>query len=122
MQKITKKVGLEGVHIHAKHGYYPEEQVLGTEFIVDLITEMPISTDDKDELQETVDYEILLRIINEEMAITRKLIETVAWGILEKTKVQFPFLEKITVRLKKTKLPVSVQIDNSVVEYIYINH
>ena len=34
---IKQKVSLEGVRFFAYHGFYPEEQVLGAEFIVDLL-------------------------------------------------------------------------------------
>lgn len=119
MSKITKRVGVEGVRIFAYHGFYEEEQLSGTEFIVDLITEMPVETDGNDDLADTVNYEILLNIIQREMSETRKLIETVAWNILQATKREFGYLQRIKITLRKANLPVGIEVKNSVVEYEY---
>lgn len=118
MAKLRKKVGLEGVRFFAFHGFYEEEQVLGSEFIVDIMTETDLILDGNDELGDTLNYELLLEIATEEMKTTRKLLETVALQMLKRIKDRFPCLSLVAVRIKKLHLSLPGEI-NSVVEYRY---
>ncbi len=63
MGTIRQKVSLEGVRFFAYHGYYPEEQILGTEFIVDVDTELEVFTAGEDDISNTVNYEKIFQII-----------------------------------------------------------
>lgn len=119
MSTITKTVGLAGIKIHAFHGYYPEEQILGTDYLIDLETAGPAGQDGNDELEDTVNYEILMDIVCQEMAIKRKLIETVAISILERTRERFAFLDEIKVSIRKLGLPMKAELKNSYVVFHY---
>ncbi|KAA8478528.1 dihydroneopterin aldolase [Arcticibacter tournemirensis] len=116
---IKKKIGLEGVRFFAYHGFYPEEQILGNEFIVDIITEMDVLSDGDDELANTVNYERLFEIAALQMKKTQKLLETVAIGILNTIKEEFPSLDTIRISIRKTRLPLEGEINNSLVEFTY---
>lgn len=116
---IKKKIGLEGVRFFAYHGFYPEEQILGNEFIVDIITEMDVLSDGDDELANTVNYERLFEIAALQMQKTQKLLETVALGILNTIKDDFPSIDTICVSIRKTRLPLRGEINNSLVEFTY---
>lgn len=119
MAAIVKRISLEGVRIFAHHGYYLEEQILGTPFLVDVLTEMASEDDDSDNLDLTVNYGRLFEIVSEEMKITRKLLEKVSHSILLRIKEEFPFLDMIQVSITKLSLPLPGQIKNSKVELIY---
>ncbi|PWG82093.1 dihydroneopterin aldolase [Pararcticibacter amylolyticus] len=116
---LRKKIGLEGIRFFAFHGFYPEEQVLGNEFMVDIITEMQVVHDGNDELEDTVNYEKLYEIAESEMKNTRKLLETVALSIIERIKELFPDIDTIRVSIRKMRLPLSGEINNSLVEFNY---
>lgn len=118
MSHLKQTVALKDVKCFALHGYYPEEQLTGNHFIVDLETEFsPIAFDD--ELSQTVNYEELNSIIVEEMKITQKLLETVLKNIISKVMKLYPFVEKIEVSIKKLNPPMPGQIGHSFVKLTY---
>lgn len=119
MSTLRKKVALEGLRFYAFHGFYPEEQVLGNEFEVDIETECEAADDGSDNLEDTINYEKLFEIASAEMRQSRKLIETVAINILGQVKERFPFILSATVRIRKMHLPLKGEMRNALVEYRY---
>jgi len=116
---IRQKIALQGIHFFAFHGFYPEEQVLGCEFIVDIDTELEVYGHGNDNINNTVNYERLFRIAKAEMDIPRKLIETVAHGILEKIRHEFLAVKVIRVAIRKMHPPLAGQVENSLIELIF---
>lgn len=119
MGTIRQKVALEGIRFYAYHGYYPEEQILGCEFLLDIETESEVYSSGSDELINTVNYERLFSIAKAEMNITRKLIETVAHSILEKIRHEFLLVKTIRISIRKMHLPLSGQVRNSLIELTF---
>lgn len=120
MGSIRQKVALQGIRFFAYHGFYPEEQILGNEFIVDIETELEVFGHGDDDLNNTVNYERLFEIASAEMIIPRKLLETVAHGILKQIRHEFLAVKSIRVSIKKLNLPVKGEIGNSLIELIFI--
>jgi len=116
---ITQTVALESVRFFAFHGFYPEEQLIGNEFIVDIVTEMPVTNDGGDNLENTVNYERLHQIAESEMKATKKLLETVAHAILNKVIAEFPFIERVEVSIRKMALPLKGEVKNSLIKLTY---
>jgi dihydroneopterin aldolase len=107
-------ISLHGAEFFAYHGFYPEEQKLGSKFIVDVeVSFIPLDNLKNDNLGNTVDYEQLHKIVDEQMKQTRKLIETVAQAIAGQIKDQFPFVEKIQVSIKKLNPTLSGKVEYS---------
>ena len=121
MAVINQKVALEGVRFFAYHGYYPEEQKAGNEFLVDIETHMPVKENLNDELSETVNYERLFEIASIEMKTPRKLLETVAHRMLKAIVEEFPKLSDVKVSIRKLNLPVKGELKNSLVELSFSN-
>lgn len=119
MGSIRQKVGIQGCRFFAYHGFYPEEQKTGNEFVVDIEVEMPARAIDSDEIDNTVNYERLFEIASYEMQITSKLLETVAGRILNAVISEFDFIETAKVSLKKYNLPVKGEVNNSIIELTY---
>ncbi|MBL4677083.1 MAG: dihydroneopterin aldolase [Mucilaginibacter sp.] len=114
------KVALEGVEVFAYHGFYPEEQKIGTRFLIDVqVSFRQKGSFADDTLNHTVNYEELYTIIKEEMAITRKVIETAAEAILERVKISFTFIETAEVTIKKQTPPFNSPIKQSVISLSY---
>jgi dihydroneopterin aldolase len=108
------EINLNDAEFFAHHGYYPEEQILGTRFIVDIsVSFAPQGNLSEDEIDNTVNYEQLYNIARNEMKVTRKLIETVAQSIHDKIKSEFPFVSKIRVCLKKMDPPLKGKVGHS---------
>lgn len=110
-------IAIEGAEFFAYHGFYPEEQKLGTKFIVDVKASFtPVKDLTQDSISNTVDYEQLHGIVVKQMHITRKLIETVAQSIADEAKTQYPFIEKLTVTIRKLNPPLAGRVACSVIE------
>ena len=103
------RIVLEGMRFHAYHGVYAEEQVLGTEYIVNVEVQTGIAVAAKtdDIKQTTVNYETVFQICMAEMAQPRQLIETVVTGIIHRMKRQFPQMMGIKVQVRKLNPPMS---------------
>lgn len=113
---ITQRVALEGIRFFAFHGFYEEEQLIGNEFMVDVFTEMDVSSDGSDDISNTVNYERLFEIIAAEMRQTRKLLETVAHGIMARMLAEFPLVDRAEVRIRKMNLPLPGEVKNSLIQ------
>ncbi|MFN0176973.1 MAG: dihydroneopterin aldolase [Saprospiraceae bacterium] len=96
-------VVLEGMRFHAFHGVYPEEQLLGAEYVVNVEVQTGIALAAKTDSieQATVNYETVFQICMAEMAQPRKLLETVVTKIIQRMKRQFPQMKGIKVQVRK---------------------
>ncbi|MBB5394401.1 dihydroneopterin aldolase [Mucilaginibacter sp. AK015] len=114
------KVALEGAEFYAYHGFYREEQLTGTQFLVDVQVGFMADIDvAQDNLSNTVNYEVLYAIIDQEMKETRKVIETVAQAILNRVKTEFTFITMAEVTIKKQNPPFTGPIKQSVITLSY---
>lgn len=111
-------VALKDVKCFALHGYYPEEQLTGIYFMVDAVVEF-VPFGDTENLQHTVNYEVLNTIILEEMANTQKMLETVIKNIIDRTLLAYPFVQKATVGIRKLHPPMLGEIGHSFVQLSY---
>lgn len=108
-------VKIEGLRFFAYHGFYDEERKKGNDFICDVAVELKSYESLEDNISDTVNYEDIYAIVEEEMANTKKLIETVAFAIISRVKE----LENVTggtVSLYKLNPPLKGQVDRAVVE------
>jgi dihydroneopterin aldolase len=112
-------IALHGASFFAYHGFYPEEQKLGNHFIVDIEVGFEPDVDVNDELTNTVNYEQLHAIAAEQMKQTRKLIETVAQGIINQIKSSYPNLARIQVSIKKLNPQLGSKVDHTRVTINY---
>jgi len=116
--KFIQTVALKDVKCFAFHGYYPEEQLTGIYFLIDVVVEF-IPYGNTENLQHTVNYEVLNQIILEEMARTQKMLETVIRNILDRTLAVYPFLLAATVGIRKLNPPMPGEIGHSFVQLKY---
>ena len=101
------KISLEGLEFHAYHGVYPHERDSGNWFEVDISVETDFTDGaDKDELAGTVNYEVLFRIVKEEMERPSKLLETVLAKIVETVLQELPMVLAVEVKLAKINPPI----------------
>ena len=104
MGKIVQ-VHLENLRFFSYHGFYPEEQILGNHYSVDIRTTFDSPDLKSDDLEHTVNYEQLYAIATKAMKNPRKLLETVAEEMLEETRSAFPHLHHIEVSICKINPP-----------------
>lgn len=115
---FVQTVALKDVKCYAFHGFYPEEQLTGNHFSVDVeVTFSP--SNETENLQKTVNYEVINAIILDEMKIAQKLLETVVKQIIDKLLVNYPFLLTAEVGIKKLHPPMLGEIGHSFVQLKY---
>ena len=100
-------IALEGMEFYAYHGVYEAEQILGTDYKIDVYVNTGIGqAAATDQLETTVNYESVFQICKMEMSQPRKLIETVVNGIIQRMKNQFPNMMALKVRVRKLNPPL----------------
>ncbi|MBC8988361.1 dihydroneopterin aldolase [Pedobacter sp. N36a] len=117
-KSYIQTVALRDVKCHAFHGYYPEEQLTGIYFMVDVVVTF-VHTGDTENLNHTVNYEVLNTILLEEMANTQKMLETVVRRILDRVIDTYPFVRTGKVGIRKMNPPMPGEIGHSFVELSY---
>lgn len=104
---MNGKVALEGLEFHAFHGVYPHERESGNWFEVDISIETDFSqAAATDELEGTVNYEALFRLVKEEMEQPSKLLETVAEKIVSDVFLNFPSVKSVELKISKLNPPI----------------
>ena len=105
--KKMSYITLEGMEFFSYHGCFKEEQVIGTNFVVDLkietdVTEAAIT----DDLHKTINYQSVYLLVKEEMKMKSKLLENVAQRILTSLLNHFPAIINIEVKVSKLNPPL----------------
>jgi dihydroneopterin aldolase len=113
-------VALHGAEFFGKHGFYPEEQLLGSKFVVDISVDFEPQGDlHLDKLADTVNYEHLYELTFQQMQHPRKLIETLCQAIIDDIVKQYPYVGVVSVTIKKLNPPMKGKIDHSSVTITY---
>ncbi|AFK05362.1 dihydroneopterin aldolase [Emticicia oligotrophica DSM 17448] len=100
-------ISLEGLEFFAYHGYYDEEQKIGSKFSIDIAITADLSkAAQEDKLKLTVNYEEVYRIIADVMQEKHRLLEHIAYKIIESIRLQFPHIEGVTVNVSKFNPPL----------------
>jgi 7,8-dihydroneopterin aldolase/epimerase/oxygenase len=95
-------ISLHQIKVVAPIGLYPQEQILGNHFEVDIEVQVPNYSD-----KEFVDYTLLNHIVQQEMNRKEKILEQIALNIYEETKKSFSFASKIKISIRKLNPPMS---------------
>ncbi|HEX7014937.1 MAG TPA: dihydroneopterin aldolase [Cyclobacteriaceae bacterium] len=104
---MTGRVALEGLAFHAYHGVYSDERNTGNNFQVDIAVETDFSQAAQcDDLDGTVDYETLYRIVKEQMERPSRLIETVAERIINEVMERLPAVIQVELTISKLHPPI----------------
>lgn len=100
-------IKLENIRVYAYHGCLKEETKIGSDYRVDIKVKANLKNSAKsDRLEDTVDYVFLNRVICEEMAIPRKLLETVANSIIQRVLNEDKMVKKVIVAVSKINPPI----------------
>lgn len=109
------KVILSGMSFYGYHGYYTEENKLGSHYIVDL----KVSTDfeaKEDQLEGTINYENLYKLTEKVMLKPYKLLETLAYKVVQAVYIEFTEAKSVHVIIKKNQPPIGAICDYAAVE------
>ena len=121
IDNLVQTVALKDVKCFGFHGFYPEEQIIGCYFILDLeVSFTPKNFND--EIQFTVNYENLNTILLEEMQATKKLLETVLNSILDRIVADYPFINSAMISINKLNPPMPGEVGSSFVKLEYVSN
>ena len=101
------KVILKDIRIYAFHGCMEEEELIGSDYIVNLEVETDMHQPAySDLLEDAVDYVQLNAIVKEEMLIRSRLLEHIAQRIIDRILKQFPMVKNVEVKVAKQNPPI----------------
>lgn len=101
------QIALEGMEFFAFHGYYDEEQKIGNKYGVDLYIQTDLhAAGASDKLDATVNYEVLYRLVMEEMRAPARLLEHVGYRVLDRVLASFPHIHSVKISVSKFNPPL----------------
>lgn len=103
---------LKNIRIHTNHGCLTEEELIGSDYRVDLKVKLNLEKSiASDELADTINYVHLNRIVKEEMAIRSKLLEHVAGRISDRIFKELTDAKKVTIKISKLNPPIGGDVE-----------
>lgn len=111
------KIYLEDIKIYAYHGVLPEENIIGTYYILntELHTDLWKAAE-SDDLNDTISYADINDVIHNEMKIKSKLLEHVAGRIIAALHKKFPQIDYIKLKITKTAPPMKGEMRGASIE------
>jgi len=100
-------IELNRLRFFAGHGMYEEEMKVGNEFEVDISIACKSPKKTITSINQTVDYVDVFKIVQEEFAERKFLLETCAMKIAEKVQLKFPEIQTIHISIRKLNPPIT---------------
>jgi len=111
------KIYLEEVRIYAYHGVLPEENIIGTYYILNIELHTDLwKAAESDDLQDTISYADINDILHSEMKIQSRLLEHAAGRIISKIHDSFPQVDYIKLKITKTAPPMQGEMKGASIE------
>ncbi len=111
------KISVEGIRLYGYHGCLDEEGKIGTEYRVDVDVWGDVSKAiENDDLDKTMDYVTINRIVASHVGERSKLIETVAQRIIVDVFKEMPIVQKIRIKLSKLYPPINGDVEKVSIE------
>ncbi|MBW4969997.1 dihydroneopterin aldolase [Croceibacter atlanticus] len=111
------KIHLTNIKVFAYHGCLVEESKIGSDYLVNLTVEGDLFLSAKtDNLNDTIDYVHLNRVVKEEMKEPSHLLETVAERILTRIFEELIIVQSATVSVSKVNPPIGGDVAMVTVE------
>ena len=112
------KIHIKNLEVFAKHGVFPEENVLGQKFVISAVLYTSTREAGKtDDLTKSIHYGEVSQVITEFMKQnTFKLLETAAERLAEELLLKTEHLEKVCLEIKKPWAPVGLPLETVSVE------
>ena len=103
---------LNGMEFYAYHGHFEEEQIVGGQFIIDLIIDTDIEKAAfSDLLEDALDYQSVYHDIKEEMKIKSYLLENIAARISNRLFENYNSITFIELTISKLNPPIGGKVN-----------
>ncbi len=99
MKKMS--LNLMGMRFFGHYGYYPEEQLLLTELILDVTVDFQIPDQVGIQLEDTLNYESVYQLIRQEMNQPEALLESIALRLIKAIKLSDNRISYCSINLSK---------------------
>lgn len=100
-------ISLEGMEFFSYHGYYDEEQKIGNKYAIDVTIETDLQkAAQTDKLRETINYEEVYRLVATVMKERHRLLEHVAYEIINQVRAAFVEVKHVKVGVSKFNPPI----------------
>ena len=110
-------IKLKNIRTYSYHGCLLEEGKIGSDYTVNLEVKTDLrKSSTTDDLEDTVDYLALNRIVVEEMAIRSKLLEHVAHRIITRIFKEIPSISRIILAVSKINPPIDGDVEAVTIE------
>ncbi|WP_452599010.1 dihydroneopterin aldolase [Pontimicrobium sp. MEBiC01747] len=110
-------IKVENIRVYAYHGCLKEETKIGSDYRVDVKVKADLQKSaTTDNLNDTVDYVLLNKIVVEEMAIPSALLEHVAQRILDRIFTEGKLVSLATVTVSKINPPIGGDVQMVTIE------
>ncbi|WP_281227359.1 dihydroneopterin aldolase [Flavobacterium aquiphilum] len=110
-------IRLKNIRTFSYHGCLIEEGKIGSDYSVDLEIKTNLKhSAESDNLNDTVDYVHLNKIVVEEMAIRSNLLEHVAKRIIDRALAELETVSKIKVAVSKINPPIGGDVEAVTIE------
>ena len=115
--KLTGRVFVKNIRLHAFHGVMPQERVTGNDYLVSVSADCPLAAAaESDRVDDTLNYAHIYNIVKEEMALQANLVEHVAGRIGRRVLAEFPLADNVRVEVVKLNPPMGAACDGAGVE------
>jgi len=105
-------IKVENIKLYAFHGCLIEEERIGSEYSIDVTVTADLTKSAKtDDLNDTVDYVLLNKIVTDEMAIRSKLLEEVGQRILDSIFKHSALVSHAEIAVSKINPPIGGNVE-----------
>lgn len=109
-------IALEGLKFHGYHGVHENERENGNSFIIDVQLEVDFNkAANEDNIEHTIDYEEVYRIVKDQMEGSSYLLEHLGQKILSALNKRYTQLLNAQVKVSKLNPPIGGHCDKATV-------
>lgn len=122
MMKLSSSyILLQSLKFHAYHGVLPQERVTGNDYTVDMRIKYDVSGAlTSDDVNDTLNYAEVFRLVAQEMAVPSALLERVAGRIGDRLFRRFPGIEEVELKIAKQNPPMGADCKGAGVEAHFV--
>lgn len=99
-------IQLHNIILHAYHGLYAEEKVLGNDFELNITVSYVPKKLPVQHISDTIDYVAVYELAKKRMALPTPLLETVVTEMGEEILAQFSLAEEVSISIRKIHPPI----------------
>lgn len=113
---------LDDLRFHAFHGVMPQERLTGNDYTIDIKIGYDVSLAMvSDNVDDTLNYAEVYKIVDQEMGVPSQLLERVAYRIGDRLSRKFTSITSINIKLTKLNPPFGADCKGAGVKLHLIN-